>query len=289
MSDINIFYFHIGQDEHLLHSLRQTRYTNPNANIYLVGENVPDEAKQISNFYPYKSMLCEQSQKLIKNYVNYSSNNAQFELICILRWFLFRNLAKKLNLNNLFCIDSDMLLYTDLVEPLRNFDSYRYALSSGTSAAVICINDVTVLDNYCNLVDGFYSPERFGEYYVVGERLTKKFDHIRSDMLCVYNNRLKNGLLGGICDMTFWGAYKNMDEPTMTGEISAVVSGSTFDHNINSADCYEMKDGIKNIEWIDNVPYSKNIVLDRMVKFNLLHFQGYETKKLMKMYVTYNE
>ena len=135
--------------EHLLHSLRQTRHTNPNANIYLVGDNVPDEAKQISNFYPYKSISCEQSEKLIKNYENYSSNSAQFELVCILRWFLFRNLAKKLNLNSLFCIDSDMLLYTDLSESLRNFDSYRYTLSSGSSAAVICINDLAVLDNFC--------------------------------------------------------------------------------------------------------------------------------------------
>jgi hypothetical protein len=289
MNSRNIFYFHIGQDVHLVHSLKQSRYTNPNVDIFLVGDNVPEEAKQIANFYSYKDLLCEQSQKLIKNYVNYSSNNANFELICILRWLLFRNLAKKLDLQNLFCLDSDMLLYASLSETLSNFDSYRYTLSNGTSAAVMCVNDLTVLDNFCDLVDGFYDSQRAGEYYSIDNKPIKKFHHIRDDMLCSHNNRLKNGLLGGICDMTFWGVYKNMDEPSMTGEISAVVSDSTFDHNINSADCYEMEGGKKKIVWIDGVPYCKNIFLDKMIRFNTLHFQGYETKRLMKNYTTYDK
>ena len=285
----NIFYFHIGQDEHLVHSLKQSKHTNPNVDIYLVGDNVPEEAKQIAKFYSYKDLLCEQSQKLIKNYTNYSSNDANFELICILRWFLFRNLAERLKLQNLFCLDSDMLLYADLDKVLVSFDSYRYALSNQTSAAVICINDLTVLDNFCNLVDGFYDPQRAGEYYSIDGDPIKKFHHIRDDMLCSYNNRLKNNLLGGICDMTFWGVYRGMDEPSMTGEISSVVSGSTFDHNINSADYYETEDGVKKIAWVEGMPHCKNIFLDKMIRFNSLHFQGYETKRLMKDYITYNK
>ena len=289
MRSQNIFYLHIGQDEHLVHSLRQSKYSNPNVDIFLVGDNVPEEAKQIAKFYSYEDLLCEQSQKLIKNYVHYSSNNANFELICILRWFLFRNLAKKLNLQNLFCLDSDMLLYADLNEALSSFDSYRYTLSSGTSAAVMCINDLNVLDNFCNLVDGFYDLSRGQEHCYINGRPTKRFQHIREDMLCCHNNRLKNGLLGGICDMTFWGVHKDMDEPTMTAEISSVVSDSTFDHNINSADCYEMKNGLKKIIWEEGHPYCINTFLDKKIKFNSLHFQGYETKKLMKKYITYDK
>mgnify|MGYP003138432003 CR=1 FL=1 len=285
----DIIYFHIGDQDYLLTSIKQVKHFNNNNTIHLVGKGVSEDVKKIVNFYDYDDLMCRETVNFLHNFRNYSTNNVDFEKISILRWFLIRNLCVQEGITKFFCLDSDVLIYCNLDEQLKKFDSSRYALSHCIAASSACFNDISVLDDYCDFVSGFYDISRANEHFTLRGEDKKTFKHYRSNFLTMFQNRLNSGLPGGICDMTFWGELRTFDAPTMIGEISAVLDNTTFDHNINASDFFEYQDGMKKIVWLDNLPYCKNLFLNEMIKFNSLHFQGYQTKKLMKEYATYDK
>jgi len=280
-------YFHIGACDHLLTSIKQFRHYNPDSSIHLIGRGVQEEIKNLVHFYDYETLFCDQTLNFLKNFRNYSTNNADFEKICILRWFLMRNLARQKGFTRLFCLDSDMMVYCDIEKELQKFESCRYALSSATSAAVLCVNDISVLDDYCRYVEGFYDESNHTASYILRGNARKTFKHIYDDILGSFMNRQTHNLMGGICDMTFWGELRKMDDPTMIGEISGIHDDTTFDHNINASDFFDFKNGMKNIIWKEGLPYCKNMFLNRLIRFNSLHFQGFNTKRLMNEYKSY--
>jgi len=282
-----IVYFHIGPSDYLPTSIKQLKHFNPQKEIYLIGNNIQQEVKDLVKFYEYEDLLCEQSMNFLHKFRNYSTNNADFEKICILRWFTIRNLCKKENFTNFFHLDSDVMIYCDLKKELAKFDSHRYSLSCSVSAAVFCVNDITVLDDYCNFVDGFYDELNQDNNYTIRGESKKMFKHIRDDILAVFFNRNLNNLPGGVSDMTFWSQLRRIDDPTMVGEISGIHGDSTFDHNINAADFFEFENGMKKIVWKDALPYSKNVFLNTLVRFNSLHFQGQRAKPLMEKFKSY--
>ena len=84
--------------------------------------------------------------------------------------------------------------------------------------------------------------------------------------------------------MTLWEQFrKKTTNPGLIGEMSIIINDSTFDHNINSSDGYEMKKdiAIKRIYMIKGMPHAKNLSDGRMIKLHTIHFQGM-AKSLMK-------
>tara|TARA_R110000824_G_scaffold326043_2_gene512930 strand:+ start:1174 stop:2040 length:867 start_codon:yes stop_codon:yes gene_type:complete len=285
----DIIYFHIGDSDYLLTSIKQLKHFNPDSRVHLIGRGVSEEVKQLVNFHDYENLMCKEAGNFLYNFKNYSTNDANFEKICILRWFLIKNLCIEQDITRFFCLDSDIMVYCNLSEELKKFDHNRYSLTHCIAASSACFNDITALNDYCDFVSGFYDTTRASQHFMLRGDKQKTFGHYRADLLNVYQNRINNNLAGGICDMTFWGELRTFDAPIMIGEMSSVLGDTTFDHNINSRDFFEYENGMKKITWIDGVPYCKNIFLDKMIRFNTLHFQGYNTKKLMKEYRTYNE
>ena len=281
-----IMYFHIGNPEFVVQSIKQTHHWNPDSDIYLIGDIPPEETKDIVKFYDYQDLICQSGSNFMKNFVNLSSNNADFEKICIFRWFAIKELCRKENIEKIFYMDSDIMLYCNLEEELSKFQNTRYALSNGSSAAVFCVNDITVLEDYCRYVDGFYDDSQVNNTFTLREH-TRLFGHIREDITSFYTNRTKFKLPGGVCDMTFWGELKKIDDPLMVGEISGVRERTTFDHNINAPDFFEFENGKKKISWENGQPYVYNTYLKDKIRFNSLHFQGYDSKVLMKKHCSY--
>ena len=106
--------------------------------------------------------------------------------------------------------------------------------------------------------------------------------YLRNYLLLKNNNKT-----GGVCDMTFWGKLKEIYYAGSVGEVCDVIEDSTFDHTISEYDGYEMKDGLKKFKYINGEPYCYNSYLNKDIKFNSIHFQGYNTKNLMKNFKRY--
>ncbi len=282
-----IVYFHIGNPEIVSISIKQTRHWNPDTDIYLIGDEEPADLSGIVKFYNVRDLDTQDSVDFFHKYVNLSTNDPQFEKICIYRWFAMKELCIREKIESMLYLDSDIMVYCDLEKGLSNFKQVRYALSNHISPAVFCINDISVLEDYCRYVSGVYDDSKMREIYKIRGEDKKYFSHLRDEMLDFYNCRQKYQMPGGVCDMTFWGKFKEMDDPLMTGDMSNIVDDSTFDHNINASDFFETEDGIKKLSWENNQPYGHNTYLDKKIRFNSLHFQGMAAKILMGKHKSY--
>tara|TARA_R110002073_G_scaffold12346_2_gene54787 strand:+ start:6427 stop:7287 length:861 start_codon:yes stop_codon:yes gene_type:complete len=280
-----IIFFNFGNPDFLDVALKQAKYTNPNSDIYLIGDdgNRKDYVKHIH----YSELMDIEAIEFSNNYINLSTNNEVYEKICFLRWFLIRNLVKRENIDRFFCTDSDVLLFCDITEQAENFKNYRYTLTHNVSAGISYINDVECLDQYCEFVNGVYNKQKHGGALLIRDNVSSKFKYYYDKFAGVFEIRKQNFLPGGVCDMTFWAELRLMDNPGLVGETSAIIDGSTFDHNINARDSYEWKDGLKAFQWKEDVPYCRNLWLQQDIKFNCIHFQGSHRKGLLKEYATY--
>ena len=65
------------------------------------------------------------------------------------------------------------------------------------------------------------------------------------------------------------------------GEMMFIIEDSAYDHNLREEDQYfETENERKKVKFVDGIPYIKNIKLDKLIKFNSIHFQG-DNKALM--------
>jgi len=281
-----IIFFNFGNPDFLDVALKQAVHTNPNSDIYLIGDDTNE--KDYVKYVHYNELTDEDAIEFDNNYINLSTNNAMYEKICFFRWFLIRNLAKREKIDRFFCTDSDVLLFCDITKEAEKFKNYRYTLTHNTSAGISYINDISCLDQYCEFVNGVYNRQKHGQCLFVGESVSSKYKYYLDKFASVFEARRKNILQGGVCDMTFWAELRLMDNPGLVGETSSIIDGSTFDHNINAQDSYEWEDGLKVFHWKDNIPYCKNTWLQEEVRFNCIHFQGAHRKELLKEYATYD-
>ena len=260
---VNIVFIHQGNDDYLSVALRCARRSNPEADIFLIG----DESNDIFDFVRHYNIkeYSDGASQLAKVYKHFSSNSYQFELFCIQRWFVLRDFMHRQNLSDCFYADSDVLIFADLKTEWQKFSRFDFTLSDGTFAGEPFWNSREALDSFCSFVENIYSRK----------------DQLHYDkMINVWEEIRHSGNAGGICDMTFFGFYK-IAHPEIVGETTAIIDDSTYDNSITSCRngdvVFVMRGGIKKIFWVsgDDRPWgllqgSK----DRFVAFNSLHFQG---------------
>ena len=73
-----IVYFHIGNPQLVL-PIKQTKHWNPDADIYLIGDEIPKELEGIVKFYNYQDLDTPDAFGFFQNYVHMSTNDEQFE------------------------------------------------------------------------------------------------------------------------------------------------------------------------------------------------------------------
>lgn len=176
------------------------------------------------------------------------------------------------NLDIVFYVDSDVLLFTNANEEWEKYKQFDITLLHRTAATSSFITK-RAIDNFCNFLINTYINKTSYEYKKIESHFMVRRD-------C--------GLPGGVCDMTFLDYFHyhfNVGGgPGRVGEMMTIIDGSTYDHNINAQDQdFELSNGIKNIKVINKVPYVFNIKLNQDIKLNAIHFQG-NAKHLIKQY-----
>lgn len=265
---------HKGNTDYLPYSLAQVKESNPQSKIYLLGD---DSNKHYSFIeHDYINKYANGTKDFANIYKHLSSNDLEFELFCFQRWIILKNFMFAKKLNNCFCIDSDVMVYTNISKEQTKFQSFDIAfsyvpLNDSPSPHCIFINNVEALKNFCDFLTALYTDSSLLKL-----------------MELQLQQRAQNNLPGGACDMTAFrefakGGYSKI------GYTSSIDNDSTYDHNINCSEgVFEMSNGIKNIYFVNNYPYCKNYLLNKEIMFNILHFQG-SAKKYMKYYFTGKE
>jgi len=253
-----IVIIHVNNSEYLSYSLAQAKKSNPESNIVLLGDSSNDcykfiEHKNIFNYY-------RDAQKFSEIYRHNSVNSYNYELFCFQRWFFLKNFMAANGINKCLHLDSDVMLYANVTEEQKKFANYDLSLPQGISPHCLFINNLNVLEKFCDFLVEIYTDSSVYE-------------------------RIKNNSLVPLSDMTAFGEFSNRTEFRI-GDISNIIDNSKYDLNINCSEGFEMIDGRKNIYLLEKQPFCKYLDLAQDIKFNIIHFQGHSTKKYMKDYFT---
>jgi hypothetical protein len=242
--------------------------------IYLIGDNDVKQLENINNvtfvdINKYRELQYIKDKK--KNFINYSSNNANFEWICFERVFILKFFMEEYKLENIFHMDSDNILLTDInTYPFKkniaycvnkNYHTYRMSNSIHTSLLTL---------EFCNKFIQLYE-----DLYVN----KSKFFLIEDKIKFHTNEKTKRYINGGICDMTLY--YLLISEGIL--DVQNLVEpndGNVFINNINNGEGYDSKEQYEiksNLLKINIMP--KNITVNdikKNVSYKLMniHFQG---------------
>ena len=280
---IPVIIMHIGNQEYLNICIKNNEYFNNN--VYLIGDE--NNKKFCKNHINYKNIKSELLEKFDKLYKHISPNNIPFEKICIQRWFYIAEFMKKQQINKAFVCDSDVLLYCNINEVVNKYykDDFYFVTMNDKIPVNACQSIWTLkkINEFINFIINFY--ENSDWTYVIN-----------------YWNNYNNKLSGGISDMyllycyitktTFKQNNFKLDTKLIPSknDLTNTINNSFFDNSINkNMNCFNnnkwdmkeynynianMENIIKNIEWINRLPYCYNYANKKKIKCNSIHFHG---------------
>ena len=256
---IPVVLIHSGFQEYVSCAVQQAAKKN---NVYLLGDIKPE--LKLDNFeFVHTDGLKDGTKEFGLNYVHMNTTPFEFELFCFYRWFILRNFMKEKNIDVVFYIDSDVLLFSDVSKEWSKYSQYDMTLLHRT-AAVSSYVTYRGICNFCDMIQKIYS---------------NKQDYPFRKISSHFATRQECGLNGGVCDMTLleWFHYDHDSGggPGRVGEMMQILEDSTYDHNILARDQdFSFENGMKSIKIIDKMPYVFNEKLKKYIKFNSIHFNS---------------
>jgi hypothetical protein len=261
---IPIVTIHLADREHLGWVLAQAKHSNPKSNIFLIGDPSSNhyrfiEHEDIGNYF-------QEAQEFQKIYRHLSRNSLSYELLCFQRWFVLKKFMESQKIEKCLCIDSDVMLYAPLEEEQKKIADFDWALYNKWVPHCVFVNNLRILDEFCRFLIELYTN-------------SSKLEILESE----YKNS-PTGKVVNICDMTAFRKFYRLNSSKI-GDLSKIINDSTYDKNINRSEGFEMYNGIKNIFFIEKQPFGRHLELNKEIKFNAIHFQGY-AKVHVKDYFT---
>lgn len=273
--DNAIVFVHRGQQEYaktVLHMAELTQ-TIP---ILWVGDLSSDEYGEhkettkildINNYC--QNMLSD------NDYIHLSNNPREYELFCIQRWYIIRNLMIEQNIENVWAVDSDVLLCSDFNMIKNECESYDICFNGLAHDLMLAVPAVLhtnrqVMNDFCSYCIDMYSN--------------------KSEELIDINRQRYNEIVDwpGISDMFLWEQFsrkcKCYDLSLLVDDRGKILRKWIVDSNVRFPDGFEFdyEMSIKKISFIDGIAWGKYIENDttETIQFIALHFQGTNKNKI---------
>jgi len=278
--EIPIIFVHIGYSPELEYSLWQALQYNKN--IILISDDENNKHGLNVQYYDIAQFKNEADQ-FAKEYVHLSrQNNAPeyIQLARFARWFVIKAFMEQYNIPVCFHCDSDVMIYTNIADNVKEFEPFDLALvadkafcpdikESSKIKFAPRFSDCTVLirkellDDYCKFLHKFYTDKN-------------NID----ELLLLRHSRSLPKLVGGMFLITRYMDITNAQEKFIIKNICEIKNDNVFDSSLHksfSGQFNVIKENppraqYKDIQWINNQPYSYNKELNKMVRFNTLHF-----------------
>ena len=269
------FFFHAGYQPYLKSTIE---HASKNNDVVLIGD---DSNKHLGNLNNVQHIDVKDNyqdiEKFLNLYKHLHTGGRKFEEWCFIRWLAVRNVAKTMNCDNLFYGDSDNLIFSDLSKVYDTIKKPELALAiperqpyfRQSATGEVSYWSLEMLDKFCNyMIELYDDPFEF-------RKLLEKWNYHKS-----------NNLPGGVCDMTALWHFTRKNKAVIITDL--LTDGTSFDHSINNPanyydDEYKFSNGVKEIEFIDNMPYAYNLRHNKKVKLHNLQFQG-NSKVLIDQY-----
>lgn len=252
-----IVFIHIDDSEYLKYTLAQAKLSNPNASIYLIGDEYNDNYAFVThvNIKQYSS----EAELFSKIYKHHSPNSYDGELFCFKRWFILKEFMEHNNIKQCLYLDSDVLLFSDVLQEQKKYSDCVFTLSHEYGLGFNIFNDFGTLNEFCEfMVKCFVSQSLHNRLLAIAEAY------------------------GPVNDMLIFHEFKSK-KPYKFGDVSLILDQTRHDANINLSEGFEMEGGVKKIIWRDGLPYCRETSSNSLIRFNSLHFQG-RSKYMIKDY-----
>ncbi len=279
----NIIITHRGNPPHLKYVLSQIAHTNPDANIILMG----DESNKNCRFtkHVFLKDYWNMANDFAQVYTHLNSTSVEYELFCYQRWFCVYEYMKAHNLEDVFSLDSDVLVYDNLNDLHALLKNYPFAVSAKNLDAEnpgwwIAGPPIGYFhrDALKRMLDLFIKSYQDKKYLSLFDE-KMNWHHSRNEPF-------------GVCDMTqiFFFAQENknkffnLSQPfVLNGELTRI------DETImDTTEC--VADGVrKKLVFENGAVYAFDKNTNKKLRFPLIHFQGYcpiNAKDWIKQYYT---
>ena len=281
-STLPIFFIPLGEHVNLFidRVLKQAVASNGHNNVYVLTD---------TNFHLYQAYNCIDVSKYMQGrsfdalYIHHSENKYHFEKSCFDRWFIINDVAKDLGISHFFHADCDVLIMQDLKPFFAEYLQDRYdgsvmyfedgdrSITSGHSS----FWTGALLNKFCDFTCAKYSDE---------QAFDKILKDVKAGVFCDNFN---------VSDMILLDTFRRETQTKTLNLFTLEDKGICFDFNINVA-----ANGNKQIFVMNPLYRIKHIVHKNGTSygqakgggrypFYTLHFQGYISKALIPMHITY--
>ncbi|MDQ0883814.1 hypothetical protein [Peribacillus sp. V2I11] len=274
MRNMPVIIIHKGDNEYISYSLQQSKLSNLNSDVILIGTPVnqkycPDNIKYvgIEEFNLSALEFSKTFQKIDKAFTTNEKNECfipvdEYNLFCYQRWFILRDFMKSNNISQCCYLDSDCMLYTDINNPIYN----------SIQANWIGIFNINELNKFCLFIQNYFSDKSSLEDLL---RFTRGIKH------------------PFVSDMALLWLFNHFPEhkPKLGYFKDAFFDQNIHDHNIyfsGQSPELEMLEGKKKIYLINGALFCKNLLINQYSRVNSLHFQGFDGKGFMKQFYLRN-
>ena len=262
---IPVIFIHKGDHFYLNYSLNQIKITNPETPVYLITDSITHKHSHV--IYVDINKYLTEAKEFAKIYKHMSTNGFDNELFCFQRWYILKEFCEDKKLDSVLYLDSDLLLYCNIEQTFHKYDHFDFTISKKLSPHCCYFPSISKLKKFCDFIPKLYLDPNYIDRF-----LTKHQYH------------LTNNLNGGVCDMTAFNEYQK-EQDVNALDLSMITNNEIFDDNINDADGFEMKDGIKFLLFDKGYYHGTIKETGQRIKFNTLHFQGPAKKNIADYYL----
>lgn len=288
-SDIPVIFIHRGDSDYLEHSLWQAKQYNDD--VILIGDSTNNHFEWIRHFD--MNNYFREAELFANDYVHLSSNVPSFELFCIQRWYVLKEFVNRQKIDRFFYCDSDVMVYCDISQEFNHADCDVALPNIEGYSGHNSFWSMDALNHFCHFTSLFYGQKEnisLWEYYYRYRRGNAICD---MTLLTEFVRALgQPEMIEGTIDKNRLASEKKIGDlmgNPMVKVARLLTSNTVFDLcNIGHSElgAYQIvaafNTRIKSIRWINNQPYCYNHKTDRLLRFNTLHCQGEENKRIMK-------
>jgi hypothetical protein len=282
--EIKIVIIHIGYKKYLEENLKITSQQNK---IILIGDNSLERLGTMNNviYINIDKYLTYAISNFKKYFINYSSNNVEFEFICFARIFVLEQFMKEYNIKKIFHSDSDNVILININKYIftkdvayiinKNYEN-PYRMSNSIHCALLNIE-------FCNIFIKLYE-----DIFINKSKM-----YLIQDKINFHKREFING---GICDMTFYyliNEYKMLDIQNLALPIKINGIKYVFINNYNNGEGFQSRTQYKlttnNTIFVKKIGdksdiYNNYTIYDELNNEELqicnIHFQGTAKKYL---------
>ena len=194
------------------------------------------------------------AKKFENYYYHLSTNSYSFELICFQRWFILLDFLKHNTYSKSFVyLDSDVLLFCDIQNVFGKMGNAQMTVCANIGPQYSFFKNIEILEKFCNFII----------YYYAEESNLKK-------LINSYDDYRKHSVYGGICDMWLLDLFRKQNIELFK-DLSHIIDGECFDHNINVSENFTMNKSIKKVIIKNKIPFGYNN--GNKILFLGIHFQ----------------